>query len=142
MAYINSIYNTGNDYPQLLYKWVHKYIPQVNIKLSEKLNILYILSTGDISYIDHYKMSLFSNGVLISNYIIPGTDTQYDLTEIGKTIDAKEYEIEVTAYTSNNVKISESIQINWYNTASFTIIGTTVNGITLPLAAGNKILKI
>ena len=118
MAYINSIYNAGNDYPQFLTKIVRispSPIYTVNIVIDINGTKIAITSSGETSKIVKYKLTFKSNNTIIKTvYIQPNTE-EYDLTSDGKGLGVQFYNLTIMAYDENGNVIGISESEEWYN---------------------------
>lgn len=112
----DSIYNIGNDYPQLIIRKSIKPKPEVNVTISLNGNILNISAIGNIEIISNYFVCIYTNNILERKISIPANTETFNLDSIGNELLIKHYDIEVIPAKLDGTIITSSNKINWYNT--------------------------
>lgn len=79
-------------------------------------NVLSISASGDIDRVTGYQVKIYNNDELIGTYDIGNDVTEFDLNDIGETLDIGFYQITVTALFDDGTKSDETVPIDWYNT--------------------------
>lgn len=95
-------------------------------------------ATGDTEYVDGYIIDIFVEDTLKKSYVT--TENTFDLGIAAGELDDGIYTVKARAYSDDGKEFEESAGVTWSNNITI-IIGTNVNGTTMPLAAGGKILK-
>lgn len=130
MTYRNSIYNTGNDYPQTLFRPVSPVPPgpvppgptppgptppgptedpinSVSITLASNNITLKLNVSGDQSTLDYYEIRVYSAGKLVKTFN-NGKSTTFALADIDKAVDVGDYTVSGVAVSIYGNKSPES----------------------------------
>ena len=115
--------------------------PKVDVEISIDGSMVSIIATGDVSYIAGYDVNVYSDGTKVMTYKVEGAVEDVDLDALCSDLPDGAFVITVQAYSDDGTVFPESNGVDWvHDTESRTILGTMVNGVFSPLAAGNSIL--
>lgn len=142
MNYRNSIYNTGNDYPQTLFRPVRPVPPgpvppgptppgptppgptppgptppgptpgPVEVSVTIVDTVLTITATGEVESIAGYKVNVYNGNTLVKSYDVDTTGI-FDMSQATADLPIGKYTIKAVAYDDEGATLGESASVAW-----------------------------